>query len=926
MDFIQTQFQKGDASLWDCSALFDAILNSISIGKKLKTCEKDVWDAVSDLRFVRNTIVHKEQSTLSDNEFQDFVGKIEKSFVVLKFSQTEMNEIKAQRNLSNSFCVLPSKPNHFVVERTELRDQIINDLEKLSKDNNNGLTYFFISGNPGSGKSQLARKVLEKKYKSWNFEEGASFVFPLDGKDEDSLLKTYRELCYRLNCDKLRIKEIMEEKVAITDKAKNLQSLVCAQIDFWEKWWIIVDNVVQLDEIDSMLPEIGEPKWINGQIILTVQNTDAIPDNIMMCKHISISQGMNSDECLQLLKHYNKNENVKIEILKEVINTLDSQPLALAAAGYYVSSVNKANKTFSWNDYLKELSSGKQEKMNDTHTKINHPYPRTMFQATFLAVRVNAKTSPLLEKIFRFFSLVSFDPIPQDIINQYIQSFDNTEGDEDQALVFAHCSLFLYSESNDIRLHRVVHDAIIDYTWQHSHVEKIMELGHNTSFSQNSLCQVVQALYNFKGRDDQIKLIPHLNLFLEHLQTYKFKLETNNLKFLNYFLSMLRFFGKHYITLKYLEKFEEEAFEFNSDVKAWCFTELGYSYDSTGQFCKAEIFFKKALESRKEIFGEIHADVASSLNDLGLLYRRTGSYKNAKKVHEKALEIRKQLFDPDHVDIATSLMNLGRVYDRTGEYDKAKEVQRKAVEIREKLLPQDQADLADALNHLGLIYDKTGEYEKAKEVHTKSADIREKVLGPDHPDVATSLSNLGLIYDKIGDYLKAEEVHTKAIKIQEHYFGIDHPEVAMSLNNLGFIYDKTGKYDKAKEVHKRALKIREESLSPNHVDVAWSLSSLGFVYEKTGEYDKGIEAQQRSVEIRKKALGPDHPDVATSLNGLGWVYEKAGEYHKAEEAHKTALKIRKKLLGTYNPDVATSLNSLGWVYEKTGNMTKQKKF
>ena len=63
---------------------------------------------------------------------------------------------------------------------------------------------------------------------------------------------------------------------------------------------------------------------MNLQIVLTVQNTDATPDNKMTSKHISISYGMNSDECLHLFNYYNKNKNFKNEILNEVINTLDA--------------------------------------------------------------------------------------------------------------------------------------------------------------------------------------------------------------------------------------------------------------------------------------------------------------------------------------------------------------------------------------------------------------------------------------------------------------------------------------------------------------------------------------------------------------------------------------------------------------------------
>ena len=51
---------------------------------------------------------------------------------------------------------------------------------------------------------------------------------------------------------------------------------------------------------------------------------------------------------------------------------------------------------------------------------------------------------------------------------------------------------------------------------------------------------------------------------------------------------------------------------------------------------------------RKTIFGEDHADVATSYNNLASVYNRLGQYNQAKGLYEKALTIRKQIFGEDH--------------------------------------------------------------------------------------------------------------------------------------------------------------------------------------------------------------------------------------------------------------------------------------
>ena len=64
------------------------------------------------------------------------------------------------------------------------------------------------------------------------------------------------------------------------------------------------------------------------------------------------------------------------------------------------------------------------------------------------------------------------------------------------------------------------------------------------------------------------------------------------------------------------------------------------------------------------------------------MYDSLGEYNQAKELHEKALTICKKIFGEDHADVATSYDNLVSVYQSLGEYNQAKELQEKAVTIR----------------------------------------------------------------------------------------------------------------------------------------------------------------------------------------------------------------------------------------------------
>ena len=107
-------------------------------------------------------------------------------------------------------------------------------------------------------------------------------------------------------------------------------------------------------------------------------------------------------------------------------------------------------------------------------------------------------------------------------------------------------------------------------------------------------------------------------------------------------------------------------------------------------------------EKAQRIFGEGHADVATSNTNLALVYNRLGQYNRGKDLHEKALMIRKRSFGEGHADVATSYTNLALVYNRLGQYNQAKDLHEKALMICKRIFGEDHADLASSKKQLGI--------------------------------------------------------------------------------------------------------------------------------------------------------------------------------------------------------------------------------
>ena len=861
-NMLQSKFQNGDTNQWDCSVLFDAILYSNSIGASLTPTIKT---EVDNLRKSRNKLTHEIlDEKLSDIEFQTMTTSVENALNTLGLSIKEVVRI---RNLYKSFQVFHPKQAHEVVCRSDKINEIKQDLQTLQCDNDGKLTYFYISGNPGSGKSQLAGQVCEDIYNGVNWQTEATFVMTLDGQDLNSLLYSYEDFCRRLNCNESVLQSILNSSKPTDEKIKDLRSQITTRINNWKKWWILVDNVENLKLISPLLPQRGDKVWNNGQVILTTQNTNSVPPESSLTKHISLSLGMNDQECRQLLSKLSRpdDNDVNDSLLDEVAEKLDRQPLAMAAAAVYMREVieSKYPADFSWRDYLGKLAKGERKLTAKRLREINSAaYSSTMSAAVLLAVEKCAESNTILKHTFHLFSLISFEPLPLDLVVKYIQQQDKELKAEDIFAVIKHCSLFVQvgNDEHDIRLHRVVHEEFKEFClWKEPQINDLSQTGipNITTVIHN----VVKTMYHFEDRKDEIKLIPHLKAF---------RTEMN------------RLFPDHALYSRSL------AFEKTEISQIYLF--FGKTLRKHCEFKLSMEFFKSNIEVLNVSKNDLN--IARIYHEVGLLHEVMGEFTTAENYLHHALEIRLEKLEPNHIDVAASYNNLGNVCRGKGDLQLASDYYQRALEIRLEQLGPNHIDVATSYNNLGVLYVDKGDLQLASDYYQRALEIQLEQLGPNHIDVASSYNNLGVLYGDKGDLQLASDYYQRALEIQLEQLGPNHINVATSYNNLGVLYGDKGDLQLASDYYQRALEIRLEQLGPNHIDVASSYNNMGVLYGDKGDLQLASDYYQRALEIRLEQLGPNHIDVATSYNNLGHLYGDKGDLQLASDYHQRALEIR----------------------------------
>ncbi|NET67072.1 MAG: tetratricopeptide repeat protein [Moorea sp. SIO1G6] len=354
--------------------------------------------------------------------------------------------------------------------------------------------------------------------------------------------------------------------------------------------------------------------------------------------------------------------------------------------------------------------------------------------------------------------------------------------------------------------------------------------------------------------------------------------------------------------------------------------DLGLLYDAMGRYEQAEPLLNQALEMRRRLLGKEHPSVALSLNNLAELYYSMARYSEAEPLYTQALEMRKRLLGDEHPDVAISLNNLAGLYYSMGRYEQAEPLYTQALNMYRQLLRDEHPLVASSLNNLALLYKSMGRYEQAEPLYTQALEMRRRLLGKEHPSVATSLNNLAGLYRAMGRNQQAERLYDEALEMRKRLLGDDHPSVATSLNNLALFYDSMGRYSEAEPYYNQALEMSKRLLGDEHPDVATSLNNLAALYYSMGRYEQAEPLLTQALEMDRKLLGEEHPSVATSLNNLGGLYKSMGRYEQAEPKYTQALEMRRRLLGNEHPYVATSLDNLAILHHSQGNIDQALEF
>ncbi|KAL9975971.1 hypothetical protein ACROYT_G013199 [Oculina patagonica] len=277
------------------------------------------------------------------------------------------------------------------------------------------------------------------------------------------------------------------------------------------------------------------------------------------------------------------------------------------------------------------------------------------------------------------------------------------------------------------------------------------------------------------------------------------------------------------------------------------YNQLGFCYWLMDDNSGALESYQQALKIREEYVGDSE-DKVSFLQNIGAVYSRMNRNSDAGKALESALDLRKSLGIEDHADTAFIYHELGMNHLELGELSEALNAHRQGLQLRKKHLG-DHPSTVQSLTETGCVYLRMGEYQAAREHCQKAADLSSTLLG-DHEDTASSFYCLAVVYLKMGNYKGALDACREARNIRLKLLG-EHVDTAESLQCFGFICFKMRDFKRAVRSLGRASALRSKLLG-DHLDTALSYHCLGEAQMSMGDFSGAMESLKKALSIREK--------------------------------------------------------------------------
>ncbi|MEO1365868.1 MAG: serine/threonine-protein kinase [Acidobacteriota bacterium] len=344
--------------------------------------------------------------------------------------------------------------------------------------------------------------------------------------------------------------------------------------------------------------------------------------------------------------------------------------------------------------------------------------------------------------------------------------------------------------------------------------------------------------------------------------------------------------------------------------------------ESRGETITAREILDRAADRLAEELRDQPLDQASLAETMGRVYHGLGLYDSARELLLTSLENRRAHWGEVHEDVASSLDHLAEALYEQGQYREALGHAARALDIRRRTLGERHERTLDSVNDVAALRYLLGDRAEAEALLRRNLQARRELLGDSHESVAGALDNLANVSMAIGKMEEAENDFRQALEIRLRKHGENHPAVVGSRADLAAFLHTTGMVEEAEALYRRVLADQVGLLGPDHSKVATTSVNLAALLRDRTGVDGGGDAAAvaeaealllRAIEIKRARRGPQSVHVSYALIHLADLLRlraDPGDWGRAESLYGQALAIRRERLRVDHPDLAAPLEGL----------------
>lgn len=229
--------------------------------------------------------------------------------------------------------------------------------------------------------------------------------------------------------------------------------------------------------------------------------------------------------------------------------------------------------------------------------------------------------------------------------------------------------------------------------------------------------------------------------------------------------------------LQIVEKTHENS-RFLGDI----YSGLGSNYITKGELENADTYITKAIETKKQMFGEDGLQLYKDYYYQAMVLYQNGDLDNSLKMYLKSGDILAKHYGNKHPDLGNIYNAIALIYEANENDDAALKFFNRAMNVFGETYGKESIDYGVVCNNVGIVNLHQNKNIEAAENFEKSINIISKSLNRKHAKLIEPYINLGSTYMNLNDYKNAIINYQKSIMCNLDHYEFDSTDIYKNPN------------------------------------------------------------------------------------------------------------------------------------------------